>query len=605
MAGLTLSWSIAAAAEPAAEDPVEDLRQALRQDRDAPATPEALTYREKTLTKCADRVRTLDDLGRALMLREWRYANLDDRVRNADLRVSTKLATRFGQQAKDALEKGSPDEARAATTLFAEMATQSHTAGIRTNDIDQALASVTPSVVKLTEAPDPALRTLAVRALGRLGPQAKEALGALEHTLRTDGVPQRQAAAEALISLIRLAAQSEREGRFDQGAGGPVPRTGVPVPAAQAFVEMHNVGLIDMSKEVIPLAGAALADADAEVRRRGAAAIQQAALSLIDSILLPVSLDFPPPGRPPAPEERDRINDYRREVESERKLLEPLARALNDQVPAVGKAVNDTDLRVSSTAGEVLETLAAARRKLARRAATVPAQAGEGGARPAPTDPLREALKGAVPLLAERLSTAQEPRARLVPLYALEALAADAAPAAPAAVKALEDKDPFVRWAAVRALGGMGLKGEEAEKAVAGLAPLLKDDSADVRTSTAVALQRYGPAAKGAAAALAAVVKGDDPELRLLAISALEAVGPSAGKEASPALLPALTADESEVRAAAARALGHVGPLDEGAREGLRKALDDSDDEVRRAAAATLLRAGQKKDKPDNPSPSP
>jgi HEAT repeat protein len=94
-------------------------------------------------------------------------------------------------------------------------------------------------------------------------------------------------------------------------------------------------------------------------------------------------------------------------------------------------------------------------------------------------------------------------------------------------------------------------------------------------------------------------VKEDDPEMRLLAISALEAVGPPAGKEAAPALVAALKADESEVRSAAAHALGHFGPLDESAREALRKALGDPNGEVRRAAAAALLRPGQEKQKPD------
>jgi HEAT repeat protein len=609
IAALTLAWQAAAAAEPAAADPVEALRQALRQDRDAVGTRDALGFRDKTLTKYAERVRTLSDLGHALMLREWRYENLDPNVSGVDQKVWRELAERFVKQAKDAVESSSPEEARPAVTVIAEMATMAQTDGIRPGDLEERLASLTPSLAKLTESSDPELRTTAVRALGTLGPKAKDALKALEHTLKTDGVPQRRAAAQALINLIRLAAQGEREGTIYQGAGGLVPPVGGaatppglgrPGPMNQAVIETHNVRLIDMSKEILPVATVALADADAEVRRRGAEAVRQAALNFLDSILLPVSLDFPPPDRPLTQDESQRIKDYRAEVGHERQLLEPLAQALTDQVPALGKAVDDDNLRVSSAAGEALESLAAGRRKLARRVSTLPVLPGE-DAVPRRTDPLGERLKAAVPSLAKRLSTAQEPGARLVPLYALEALEADAAPAAPQVVKALDDKDPFVRWAAVRALGVMGLKGEPAEKAVAGLAPRLTDDSGDVRTSAAVALQRYGPAAAGAAAALAAVVKGDDPEMRLLAVLALEAVGPPAGKEAGAALVQALKADESLVRAAAARALGHVGPLDRSAREALRTALDDPDGEVRRAAAASLLRAGQDKDKPDSP----
>ena len=661
---LVLLWGGAAPAQSGrrfAPDPVEDLRQVLRQDRDAVGTTGALAYREKTLTKYADQVHTLGDLGRALMLREWRYENLDERVRTVDFKVWTNLAIHFNTQAKEALESGSPEEARAAATMVAEMATLAQTAGIRTSDVEDRLASFTPYLVKLTEARDPALRTAAVRALGTLGLRATDALKALEHTLKTDGVPQRRAAAEALINLIRLAAQSEREGSFYyQGAGGLVPPpagvnsvappvgpggVGPMTPAApggrgpadrlgsrfEAGIQTHNVALIDMSKEVIPVAGLAVGDPDPEVRRRGVEAVQQAAQNLTDSILLPVSLDFPPPGRPLTQEERDRISDYRREVEGELKLLTPLMDSLKGEAPALARAARDPDPAVRVLALRTLEQVGYAREKLVRRYATMPPPPKEGETLPAPAprdsskekselpgadggtllvqmapaavplprrdvlprDPLLAGLREAVAALINDLSD-PDVRVRLAATDALEMLGADALPAVPALTRALADRDLFVRWAAARALGKLVPADEDVAvpgvlvAAVPAIARVLCDPDLDLRLAAAASLGRYGPAARDAVPALAQTVNKGDVEIRVAAINALGAIGTDAAP-AIPALIEALSYTDPRVRAAAAGLLGRFGPVARQAADPLRPLLTDPDPEVRRAASDALL----------------
>jgi HEAT repeat protein len=600
--------ALALSASAAAADPVEGLRQALREDREA-SSPGAVAFRKENLAKHAAAVRGAADLGRALLLREWHVQSLTPGVAQVDREVWKDLAGRFEDALKQALQQGDAVQKLAALDVLADTAVGARLVGRATAPLQDRLAGFAESLARLSDPGQPAeLRAAALRTLGKIRPDPKAAAAVLDRALKDEDAGQRRAAAEALVSLLRDAGPAANQAREAAEPGGlppgrrPAPETPVAPGDERGGPEGPPRDLVAVALQVVPVAGHALADREAVVRRSGATAVREAGQILKDSILLPVALDFPPPGRPLTAEESDRIKEYRAEVEREQKLLEPLARALNDQAPAVGKAVSDADLGVSSAAGEALETLAEARRKLAQRAATVPAPPAEDGARPARADPLGEGLKTAVRLLAKRLSAAEEPRARLVPLYVLEALEANAAPAAPDVVKALEDRDAFVRWAAVRALGKMELKGDAAEKAVARLAPRLKDDSADVRTSTAVALQRYGPAARGTVPALAAAVKGNDSELRLLAISALQAIGPPAGQEAAGALVAALKADEPEVRAAAAGALGHVGTLDDTARDALRKALGDPEDEVRRAAAATLLRTGQEKEKPDSPS---
>jgi HEAT repeat protein len=641
---LVLLWGSAAPAQQSgrrfASDPVEDLRQALRQDRDAIGTRQALEFREKTLTKYADRVRTLGDLGRALMLREWRYENLDPNVSLVDRKVWRDLAERFGKQSKDALENGGPDEARAAATMVAEMATLAQTAGIRTGDVEERLATFTPYLVKLTESPDPALRTAAVRALGTLGLQARDALKALEQTLRTDGVPQRRAAAEALINLIRLAAQSEREGSLYPGTGGLPPAGGGAGPAApgarpgdrgprvEPGFQTHNLPLIEMSKDVVPLAGLALSDSDPVVRRLGAEAIQQGAQNLTDQILLPVSLDFPPPGRPLTPEERARIIDYRDEVKGERKLLSPLMDSLRDEASGLARAARDADVIVRVLSLRALEQIGYSREKLIRRYTTMPREPedsespksgeesqkktelpGAGGgtllvqmapaAVPLPRrdvlrpDPLLAGLREAVPALIQSLSD-PDVRARLAAVDALEMLGPDALDAAPALTRALADRDLFVRWAAARALGRMVPPDEDTPvpgvlvAAVPAIARLLCDPDLDLRLAAAAALGRFGPAAREAVPALAETVNKGDVEIRVAAIDALSSIGPDAAP-AIPALVQALSYTDPRVRAAAAGLLGRFGPVARQAADALRPLLTDPDPDVRRAASDALL----------------
>jgi HEAT repeat protein len=660
---LVLLWGGAAPAQSRrgfAPDPVEELHRALLQDREA-GTPAALAYREKNLAKYADRIRTLGDLGRALMLREWGLQSLDFRVQDVDRKVWLNLAQRFGKQAKDALENGTPEEARAAATMVAEMATLAQTAGIRSGDVEERLASFTPYLRKLTESPDPALRTSAVRALGTLGLQANKALPTLERTLKEDGVPQRRAAAEALINLIRLAAQSEREGGGGsyQGAFGLVPpTTGVgnvapPVgggaleqrpmgtggrgpadrrsPTTEAGIQTHNVGLIDMSKEVVPVAGVALNDSDAEVRRLGVEAIQQAAQNLTDSILLPVSLDFPPAGRPLAPEERAHINEYRDEVKGEVKLLTPLMESLKDQGEGLARVARDPNPAVRITALRTLEQMGYAREKLIRRYATMPPAPKESETLPAPTprdnskekselpgaaggtlvaqvapaaaplpardvlprDPLLAGLRESLPSMIRALSD-PDVRARLAAIDALEMLGDQALSAVPALTRALGDPDLFVRWAAARTLGKMVPADEDTPvpgvlvAAVPEIARLLCDPDLDLRLAAATALGRFGPAARDAVPALAQTVNKGDVEIRVAAIEALGNIGPDAAP-AIPAVIEALSHSDPRVRSAAAHLLGRFGPTARQAAGPLRALLTDPDPEVRRAASDAIL----------------
>jgi HEAT repeat protein len=564
----------AAAAGPAADDPVEGLRQALRADREAGANPDALAFRRDNLAKHAAAVRGVAGLGRALTLREWRNESLHPKVAALDEEAWEKLAARFDEAVRKVLRQGDPADQLAAADLIAGLAETGRANGAMAGPLYPHLGSLAGPLIALNRQGQVTdVRAAALRALGQIQPDPWQAAAALDRALRADDVALRRAAAGALVSMVAVSSREAKRGRAGGGAPG---QPAAPEGLATAL-------------QVVPVASRALADPDGNVRLQGAEALRHATALLHELVVLPVALEFPPTSRLLTAQERQQMEDYRAEVEREWEGLAPLARELARQVPALGKAVADADLRVGLAASGTVEALAEARQRLRQRAATVPPLPWKGAGEWHPEDPLGQALKDAVPVLAKRLS-ADEVRARLASLYALESLGPEAARAAGEVVRALRDRDAFVRWGAARALGEMALKGEAAGKAVAGLAPLLKDDNAAARLGAAAALQRYGAAARGAVAELSAAVKEGDDELRLRAIAALAAVGPEAGKDAVAALVKALQAGEPEVRAASAGALGRVAPADKAAREALRKALDDPDAEVRGAASAALLR---------------
>jgi HEAT repeat protein len=560
------------AAARAAHDPVAGLGQALRQDRDVPADADILAFRKTNLAKHTAAVRGVADLGRALVLREWRYENekLDPRLSEIDEEAWEKLAARFDEAVVKELRQGEVLAQLATLDVLGGLGGQVRSTGPLAAALHAHLAGFTGPLVKLSgEAKSVDVRAAALRTLGRVQPNPLDASAALGQALAADEVALRRAAADAAGILLEEAFEDLRLG------GGP-----------------ENPGRRDalaMAGPVIPVAGRALAERDAAVRRRGAEAVRQAAVLLAHAPLTPVALEWPPPGRPLTPQERQDIEQFRAQFEREWQELAPLARVLGAQVPALDKVVADTDLQASLVATRALEGMADARLALLRRLASVPPPPGKDDDPGRPEEPLGPALREAVPVLAKRLSADEVP-ARLASLYVLETLGTEAAPAAGDAVKALADRDPFVRWGAARALAGMGLKGEAAARAVAGLAPLLKDDNADVRLGAATALQRYAAAAKGAVKELSAAVKDGDDEVRLRAIATLAALGRGAGTDAVPALAAALKAEDAGVRAAAAGALGRVAPQDRTAREALRQVLADPDPDVRRASGEALLR---------------
>ena len=184
--------------------------------------------------------------------------------------------------------------------------------------------------------------------------------------------------------------------------------------------------------------------------------------------------------------------------------------------------------------------------------------ADQGQEEPTGDDPVLAEPPQTLNALIESMLGSPDQRSRIDALAAIEFMGRLAEPAIPALIKALGDPSPFVRWGASRILGR--LAPNSADVVVPALALLLCDQSVDVRTSAATALERFGLLAAPAIPALTKVVGRGDSEVRIAAMKALVAAG-TAAASATPQLALGLNDGNYRVRRQAALTLGLFGPL--------------------------------------------
>ncbi|MFO0948971.1 MAG: HEAT repeat domain-containing protein [Planctomycetota bacterium] len=118
----------------------------------------------------------------------------------------------------------------------------------------------------------------------------------------------------------------------------------------------------------------------------------------------------------------------------------------------------------------------------------------------------------------------------------------------------VSDRDPRVRWQAVRALGRLGAKGKPATRE---LIAALKDSDPLVRWAAADALVTIGPDAEASLPALIEGLSAADPLTRRSCAMILAKIGPDA-RSAVPALFDALRDKDTLVRRRAAQALREI-----------------------------------------------
>ncbi len=161
-----------------------------------------------------------------------------------------------------------------------------------------------------------------------------------------------------------------------------------------------------------------------------------------------------------------------------------------------------------------------------------------------------------------------------------------AAPATEALAGLLADPDEKTQSEAAFALAEIG---PDAEAAVPALSKALESEG-PVRFAAAYALGRIGKKAIKAKPGLLAKLKGDE-SMGLVSAWALAHIHPecpACQEKALPVLIAGLDDASAEFRREAASGICCFGEAAKGAVEKLKKALNDSDEDVREAAAAAL-----------------
>jgi hypothetical protein len=538
-------------------DPAEELRQALK----AP-TP------NRNLRERVEALRSLADMRRALGLPEWRTETGDaDDLASGDRQALLLLIERFKKDVRQVLKQGTPEARLVVMDMLAEMgpSVAFRTSKDAKSDEKGIARTFTAELADLIKRGDtPSVRRSAARALGQIFPDPDVAVSALGDLFASRNVEDRRAAAGGLVGVMRTASQLASKSGTTTG------------PA------VTRGDIVQTARAVVPLASRGLSDPEVEIRRLSAEAILEAA----------GALNY-------GKEDRDLLEQTRGDLLSALEVFK-------GEIPALGKALHDVDLEVRLLIQRALEELGGARQRLLRvpAQASVPAETprldGARGAAfdrgrltlmtmkiqaAAAADPLLGALRDLLPTLRAQVHDPNV-RIRLGAIDVLETLGSAAAPAVPDLVQALRDHDRFVRWAAARTLGKMGIT--EPAIVVPSLARLLSDEDFDVRLSATAALDRFGPAAEAAVPDLVQATKASDAEIREAAIRTLGGIGTGA-QPAVPALAAALSDPDARVRQIAAEVLGRFGSLAASAEPALRRALDDLNAEVRKAASDALL----------------
>ena len=187
------------------DDPLENLRQVIKKE-----APE-LEERRKALDAAQEKLRSTNDLRLALGLTEWTdAASTQTPLSIIDKEIRTKIGKRLEALLLADLASGDRTRKIMVAVLVGEIGT---TIGPLDPKANASFASsMAPSLETLMKGNDPQVSQAAARALGKIYPDSKLAVPALEEMLRPGRpVEDRRAAAEALANLVSTIAKLEKK----------------------------------------------------------------------------------------------------------------------------------------------------------------------------------------------------------------------------------------------------------------------------------------------------------------------------------------------------------------------------------------------------------
>jgi HEAT repeat protein len=645
---LGLAWSSErrASGQPL-PDRVEEFRKALRIEptgplrlppdkKDADAAFDLSTrYRQKTLTRLANGMRSLGELSRALQLPEWTQS--DDRVREAvDDQIRQDMTRRLEKGLREALASSDPAVAISAEGLIMEASysLRRQPLGLKGRDPAPELIGMfnglVPDLERLTGPGYWEVRGYAALALGQVGAASLPLPGPVKH-LPEDIVPvlQKMLTQDNLVQVRRAAAQGMGDllqSLIAQGTNIPGIRLGPPsgrIGAPEDFREQLRNRFRAMSRRIIlalaQTSEGGLVDSDRTVRLRSVTAIQNIARLLRDLIPDGNPANYPPPARERTEAENRLLNLERAYLQSQFDYYKPLFEAFRAAAPALARVTLDPEEDVRQVALDAQDEVITCRRKMRGYLESVPPAKAEElpppkekDVRANPSD-LFQTVSGSGkasghltvqerkeividPVLRESPETLQalikgltgtDPYSRVLAVDAIESMGPEGAPAIPALIEALNDPFRFVRWAAARTLGR--LAPEAAAQVVPALIRLVQGCDLDVQEAAATALEQFGPLAAPAVSALGEVAANGTPEVRIAAMKALAAIG-TAAAPAIPQIAASLQSTNSRVRRTACDTLARFGTLAAEAAPSLKRLLLDTEPEVRKAASEALIK---------------
>src|SRR5262249_18453583 len=144
------------------EDPVEQLRQALKVEPN----------RHAEVLEHAAKITNIGDLARALALREWPFKSTTIRPPGeTDPRLGDRLADRFVAGMQLALTSKSTLRQLAAAGLLGELQPDTQISGVEISAVEEKLASLgAPLADMANRTTDAQVRDAALRALGKINP---------------------------------------------------------------------------------------------------------------------------------------------------------------------------------------------------------------------------------------------------------------------------------------------------------------------------------------------------------------------------------------------------------------------------------------------------